>query len=100
MEGLLSVVECTLLSCRKFGSEPRLTLAAESVFPVLTRTASGRTLTQAYSMLHAVFNLLAAVARDGSFFESHRASTDGSKQREPPITRDGIFRFSASRYPP
>jgi hypothetical protein len=48
-------------------------------------------------ILQAVFNRLAAVARDGSFLESHRASTDGSKQREPPIINDGIFRLSAMR---
>jgi len=46
---------------------------------------------------HATLKRFAATASDGSFFESHSASTEGSKQREPPITIDGIWRLSAIR---
>src|SRR5208337_2328581 len=49
------------------------------------------------NVIQAVFSRLAAVAKDGSFFESHKASTDGSKHREPPIISDGIFRCCAIR---
>lgn len=71
------------------------------IFQVFPPSPSSRLCRHAISIklaLHQAFlSRRAATERVGSFFASQSASTEGSKQRCPPIINEGIWRFCAKR---